>query len=238
MSPPAKSNNPSPTKAARGLAHNEMSTLTATPPIHSPSRRDNPFATCWTTAGAIPFHFPAGQTAEQLTQRLANQDWRGTIIGPHGSGKSTLLATLGPAITAAGRTIHAVALRDRQRHLPPAFVDGITSDRSLVIIDGYEQLGWRARLALAIHCRATCAGLLVTSHAATRIPTLVQLAPTRELINKLVALLSAEVSTAITPEQIAASHACHGSNVREVFFDLYDRHEELRRAANHSVAAS
>ena len=29
----------------------------------------------------------------------------------------------------------------------------------------------------------------------------------------------------VTRSDIVASHACHGSNVREIFFDLYDRHE-------------
>jgi hypothetical protein len=48
-------------------------------------------------------------------------------------------------------------------------------------------------------------------------------------LQKLVADLAARVSTPITLVDVAASHACHGGNVREVFFDLYDRHEKLRR---------
>jgi len=39
------------------------------------------------------------------------------------------------------------------------------------------------------------------------------------------------VSAEITAEDVAASHACHGSNVREIFFELYRRHERRRRTA-------
>jgi hypothetical protein len=44
-----------------------------------------------------------------------------------------------------------------------------------------------------------------------------------------VADLCTEVSTPVTQNDVAASHACHGSNVREIFFELYDRHERGRR---------
>jgi hypothetical protein len=46
------------------------------------------------------------------------------------------------------------------------------------------------------------------------------------------------VSTTITRADIAASHACHGSNVREILFDLYDRHEAGRRKSNSVPAVS
>ena len=68
-----------------------------------PSRHTNPFATCWTRPGAIAFHFPPGESAEQLVARLAADNWRGEIVGPHGSGKSTLLETL-EAAPGRGRT--------------------------------------------------------------------------------------------------------------------------------------
>src|SRR4051794_29546436 len=87
-----------------------------------PSRRDNPFATCWTRLGTIPFRFDKSQTAEQLVDKLLTQEWRGAIIGPHGSGKSTLLEALKPALIAAGRNILAISLRDGQRRLPRDFL--------------------------------------------------------------------------------------------------------------------
>lgn len=211
MNPPSVSN------AACGLAD-------ATNP---PSRYDNPFATCWTRPGALAFRFDDGHSAEQLVAKLAAQRWWGAIVGPHGSGKSTLLKTLKPALLAAGIRIHAITLRNAQRQLPPGFLS-FDRDRVLVIIDGYEQLRWLERARLKHRCRRANHGLLVTTHSPTSIPTLLRLAPEERLVQQLVGDLTAHVSTPITPADVAASHACHGSNVREILFDLYDRHERRR----------
>jgi energy-coupling factor transporter ATP-binding protein EcfA2 len=209
-------------------------------PSHQPpSRGVNPFATCWTRPGARPYRFSDGQSTDQLIAKLAARLWRGAIIGPHGSGKSTLLEALKPAIIAAGQSIQAISLHDGQRRLPRDFFAAWKSDANAVfIIDGYEQLGWPARLHLQLRCRSTGAGLLVTSHAPVGIPTLISIAPDRQLVEQLVDNLCTEVSTTITRADIAASHACHGSNVREILFDLYDRHEERRRKSNLSPAAT
>src|SRR6187431_1540669 len=83
-----------------------------------PSRRDNPFATCWIRPGAIPYRFAKGESAQQLVDLLAGRNWRGAIVGAHGSGKSTLLETLKPAITAMGRHVVEVSLHDGQRRVP------------------------------------------------------------------------------------------------------------------------
>lgn len=207
--------------------------------VAPPSRHGNPFATCWTRPGALAFRFNNGQSVEQLVSKLAAQQWRGAIVGPHGAGKSTLLEVLKPAIIAAGRSIQAISLRDGQRRLPRNFFATRTIDaNSVVIVDGYEQLGWPARLHLWLRCRSTCAGLLVTTHTPVRIPTLIRLTPDRQLVQQLVDYLCSEVSTTITRADVAASHACHGSNVREILFDLYDRHEEGRRESNFYPAAT
>jgi energy-coupling factor transporter ATP-binding protein EcfA2 len=218
-----------------------------------PSRLVNPFATCWTRPGALPYCFSAGQSAEQLVAKLAAQHWRGAIVGPHGSGKSTLLESLKPVLVAAGQRIDSISLHDGQCRLPDDFrrefaaksnrgsdANTATSQEAkwLIIIDGYEQLAWLERLQLLRVSRRNGAGLLVTSHTPVHIPTLIRLAPDLRLVERLVAALCARVSTAITPADVAASHACHGSNVREILFDLYDRHEQRRRELNRRPAAS
>lgn len=207
-------------------------TMTSPPPAMSvqppPSRLANPFATCWTRPGALPFRFPAGQSAERLIAKLSANDWRGAIVGPHGCGKSTLVEALTPALLAAGRHVRHLALRDRQRRLPPEFLAD-HGDAWILVVDGYEQLGWLARRRLTRYCRRHRAGLLVTAHREAGLPLLVRLAPDRPLVESLVADLAARVSTPITAADIAACHACHGSNVREIFFSLYDRHEWLQR---------
>jgi ABC-type branched-subunit amino acid transport system ATPase component len=199
--------------------------LTNTPP----SRETNPFATCWTRPGAIPFHFQTGETASSLIAKLAAHNWRATIIGPHGSGKTTLLESLKPTLIAAGRSVHTVSLQNGQRRLPP--LPSHQGSNFLLVIDGYEQLSRLERIEILSWSYLTRIGLLVTSHARTFLPTLIRLAPNLALVEELVADLSAKVSTTITPADVAASHACHGSNVREILFDLYDRHEQQRRAS-------
>jgi hypothetical protein len=102
-------------------------------------------------------------------------------------------------------------------------------DLTLVVVDGFEQLGRFARLGLRRKCRRAGAGLLVTTHTRAGLPTLIQLSPDRRLVEQLVGDLCLQVSSHITRDDVAASHASHGSNVREIFFDLYDRHERMRR---------
>ena len=216
-----------------------MPSALTTRSIAPPSRGLNPFATCWTRPGALPFRFNNDQGVEHLLAKLAAQKWHGAIIGPHGSGKSTLLESLKPAIIAAGRSIQTISLHDGQRRLPRHFLKTCESEsNTVIIIDGYEQLGWLARLHLWLRCRSRGVGLLVTSHALVRIPTLIHLSPDRKLVDQLVGDLCAKLSTTITRADIAASHACHGSNVREILFDLYDRHEERRRESNLFPAAT
>ena len=196
-----------------------------------PSRHSNPFATCWTKPGALNYEFTAGESAESLVASLASAHWWGAIVGPHGSGKSTLLATLVPLLVGAGRRVSTMALRDGQRRLPPEFLPrALVLPQALVVVDGYEQLPSIARLALQWRCRRMAAGLLVTTHAATNLPILAALEPNRELVLQLVARLTRRAPSPVSAADVAASHACRGSNVREILFDLYDRHERARRA--------
>lgn len=217
------------------------------PNERTPSRRSNPFATCWTRPGALPFHFTEGQSARQMIAQLDASRWFGQIIGPHGSGKSSLLAALVPEIVAAGR--QAIRLSARAGNVfaaaPPATGSASHFDRPmsaspiqspsqafpamsgliLVVIDGFEQLGWWRQRQWKATCRRRRAGLLVTSHNSCGLPTLVRLEPDRRLVERLVGDLCTQVSTGVTEADVAASFSRHGANVREILFDLYDRHE-------------
>jgi energy-coupling factor transporter ATP-binding protein EcfA2 len=206
-----------------------------------PSRHSNPFATCWTRPGAIPYCFPPGQSAACLVKRLSEHNWWGEIVGPHGSGKSTLLATLLPLLRAAGRDVHSIALHDGQRSLPRGWISralmegGSEAAHRVLVVDGYEQLAPWWRWWLRLICRRAGAGLLVTSHAPAGLPPLVCTSPDWRLVERLVDMLLQRVPSPITGRDIVASHACHGSNVRETLFDLYDRHEQRMRAKRTSA---
>jgi hypothetical protein len=46
------------------------------------------------------------------------------------------------------------------------------------------------------------------------------------------------VPSPVALADVAAGYACHGSNIREILFDLYARHERYRRAARTVAAVS
>jgi hypothetical protein len=202
--------------------------VTAT--LSIPTRRDNPFATCATRPGALAYRFAERESAATLVDRLAAQSWRGQIVGPHGSGKSTLLVELIVQMQRRGREVVATVLRDGCRWLPTVVRTAARRGASVVIvIDGYEQLGWPARFWLGLACRRNGCGLLITTHRPMRLPLLARTAPELATVQRLVEKLTADDSTAIAPGDVAASFDRHNGNVREIFFDLYDRYERTRR---------
>src|SRR5262245_50784564 len=121
-------------------------------------RTTNPFATRWVRPGAIPYYFADCTNAAPLVEKLKENHWRGAIVGAHGSGKSTLISIVVPLIEAAGRRVRAISLHDRQRSLPSEFTGAIRGNNGAVlpmmlVVDGYEQLGWQARRQLGTGCK-------------------------------------------------------------------------------------
>lgn len=189
----------------------------------------NPFATCRTRPGAIPFFFPPGQSAGQLIEKLRENGWWGEIVGPHGSGKSTLLATLAAELRGASIRLVAFQLHDDCRQLLHDWQHRIRAERpSVLAIDGYEQLGAWNRFRVRRLCRRGGIGLLVTAHETAGLPVLYRTCVTPELARRVVKHLLAEKRARILPEEIDARlDALHG-NLRELLFELFDLHE-LRR---------
>lgn len=176
------------------------------------STAHNPFSTRHVRPGAIPFRFPQGLDAIALADRLEANGWRGQIVGPHGSGKSTLLEALLPELRRR-RSVVRVELHSHEQRLPAAVWQG---DGKLLVIDGYEQLGWWTRQRVQKHCRS----LLVTMHRGSGLPDLYRTGVTVELAGEIVRGLHADE----VPD-LARRLAYHRGNLREVLFELYDRHE-------------
>ncbi len=195
------------------------------------TRHDNPFSSSRVRPGAIPYAFPGGESTQQLVERLRDAGWRGQILGRHGSGKSTLLAALIPAIEATGRNVFPVTLRDGQRRLPAEFLPAAAAkSNSIVVIDGYEQLGRWSRFRLARFCRKHRLGLLVTSHAPVGLPEVYCTRTTVDLARRIVEQLLHEGDRAIlTPVDVEKRfHQC-GGDLRETLFSLYDDYDERKR---------
>jgi hypothetical protein len=190
----------------------------------------NPFSTRFIRPGAIDYLFPPGISAETLATNLQQQNWRGSIIGPHGSGKSSLLAALIPVLETRGRRIIRQQLQGGQRQLdwPALKLHDWTSDTQ-VIIDGYEQLSLWQRMLLSLRCWQRGAGLLVTAHQAVaastlsiRLPIVFTTKPSLELALGIVQRVLPAADDRITPADVAAAYAKHQGNLREMLLNLYD----------------
>ena len=189
----------------------------------------NPFATRWTRPGAMAFLFSDSTTIDHLVRRLGINSWRGAIIGPHGSGKSALLAMLVPAIEAVDRRTVVVCLRDGQRRLPLLRRElQKLGPTDVLVIDGYEQLGGYSRWRLSRQCRRQAFGLLVTSHGPCSLPVLWRTQPSVELVNQLINCCLPPHRGRINRHDVESAWQRHSGNVRELFFDLYDRFEARR----------
>ena len=196
---------------------------------HSPATARNPFSTCRVRPGATPYLFLEGESVAKLLDRLRRNGWCGQIIGPHGSGKSALLATLIPAIEDAGRRTLLIELHDRQRRLPVDVYRTPERDSlTLVIVDGYEQLGHFSRFRLRRFCRRRGIGLLATGHGPLGFPDLFHTTTTFELAQQIVGQLLGEQPSVVTPEEVVERFSHHAGNLREMLFDLYDLYERRR----------
>lgn len=186
----------------------------------------NPFSTRFIRPGAIPYWYPAGRCTNDLIAELAKSHWRGQIIGPHGSGKSTLLASLIEPLQRQGRASSTICLRDGQRR-PPTDWTG-RAERAgarLIIVDGYEQLGYGSRFWLKMVCRRRGWGLLVTAHHDVGLPTLIRVAASVQTAQAVVERLLPQGNTVISSQKIAESFAAAHGDMREMLFALYDEYE-------------
>ena len=190
----------------------------------------NPFAVRHVRPGAAPYLFPDGLDAAAAVRRFAALGWCAAVVGPHGSGKSTLLASLLPALLAGGRPPWTIALHDGRRTLPAGAWRAlrVLAPDTVVVIDGYEQLGWLARMWVRGLCRRRGHGLLVTAHGPVGLPVLLRTGVTPGVARRLIERLR-RGAPAPTEAELSARLRRRQGNFREVLFDLYDEYEQARR---------
>ena len=195
-----------------------------------PTKSDNPFAVHRVRPGALPFIFESRETAQRLIGRLATNDWRGQIFGPHGSGKSTLIASLIPRIRDAGRRVTLVTLHDDHPKLPASLRRPARLGQDVqLIVDGFEQMGRWSRWGLFRACCQARCGLLATAHRDVGLPDLYETRPNPQAIRDLIDRLLGSAPSPIGSDDIAAAIASRGENVREILFDLYNLYEMRTR---------
>jgi hypothetical protein len=191
----------------------------------------NPFSTRAVRPGAIEYQFPSDDSLASLLSRLSENHWWGEIIGNHGSGKSTLIETLRAAFPNAGRKVQQFTLSRGERRLPTD-VDEMSNwdEQTQVVVDGFEQLSWWHRRSLKRICRRRGCGLLITAHRSFGFPPVFTAMTSLDLTEQLVfALLPDKATKHISTAEIVEAFGRHEGNVREVFFDMYDRCEKHAR---------
>lgn len=189
----------------------------------------NPFAARFLRPGVVPFLFSGGQSAAAIVERLAACGWRGQIVGPHGSGKSTLLLALWPEFERCGRRPILVTLHQGERQMPSLLGTALDA-RTLLVVDGYEQLTWWSKWKLDRRCRRTKSGLLVTSHADAGLPLVYETQPSLLVLEQVAALLLHDAPQGVTREDLTNAYQASGGNVRESLFALYDVYQERQAA--------
>lgn len=196
-----------------------------------PAHGRNPFSTRRVRPGATPYLFRSGDSTEALVERLRTSGWWGEIVGPHGSGKSTLLATLVPPLQEAGRQLIHFELHDGQRRLPIDLRrrDGL-DDRSVIVIDGYEQLARLVRFGIRRLCRRVGCGLIVTAHRPVGLPALYRTHIDLQTACRVVDVLKGDDNRdMLTDADVRRALENDGGDMREILFDLYDVFEKRSR---------
>jgi len=196
-------------------------------------RPTNPFSSRSVAPGAIPFFFREGQSLSGLITAFETAGRRGQIVGQHGTGKSTLLAALLPALENQGYRVQSVTLHDGQRRLTKDFLERDDQQRTpgsktILSIDGYEQLARLERWRINRFCRRQGWGLLVAVHATVGLPTLYETEVSDALAIDIVHHLLRNRTFEISTSEIAQSLIQQQGNLRELLFDLYDRYERVR----------
>jgi len=200
--------------------------------VNQPSRSvaaENPFSASRLRPGAMPYLFAEGEDARQFVERLRDLGWWAAIVGPHGSGKSALLAALVPQIEKVPRQVVLVELHDGQRRMPLDLARELPGDTAgVLVVDGFEQLGFFSRFRVKRICRRRRWGLLVTAHEPVGLAPLCRTDVDLDVAQRIVQRLQRGYPPLVTAEDVAERFSRQAGNVREVLFDLYDLYERRR----------
>lgn len=211
----------------------------------------------------MEYRFPSDvdpmETVGRLIQRFQTEAAL-AIVGPHGTGKTTLLHHLIGQLRSHvdGACFHGVRfhrLNSSSQKFGPSTVVRWIESRTLVVIDGFEQLPVASRLAAlaVLKCRRGGARLLVTAHRRQwMVPTFFstnwQPDIVRDLTAEKIAHLPMErrikmqqVAEKLVKQYRSGSHVGKPAvgkekvgNVRDYWFALYDAYEELHRQGTNS----
>ena len=160
----------------------------------------------------------------------------GAIVGPHGHGKTTLLSELQKRLQADQWDILRIKLDTShpeltQQHWDSIHLAGSGQLRSILILDGAEQLTKRAWKQL-LSSLPSEAGLLITSHDSGLLPTIFQSTSELFTFQQIVCFLLNVCEITELNEQwqvaVSAAYQKNAGDIRQALFQLYDDCAENR----------
>jgi len=190
----------------------------------------NPFTARRIAPGTLPYFFPHDdETLDALVDRFIITFLRGEIVGPHGCGKSTLLHSLATRLRERGFQPVVITLAAGQRRMPAWTWPDAADGRAVLMVDGYEQLGFWERWRVNRAVKANGAGLIATKHRHGRLPLLYECLPDRQLAHRIVdSLMEGYPDGGITAEDVDCQYDTSDGDLREMLFSLYDVYEHRR----------
>lgn len=170
---------------------------------------DNPFRS--EAIHKLPFW---GANVHDIYHSWRRADYRGEIVGHHGCGKTTLFLELLTLARAQGEIATVCTFRRESGLIQQDCSLRLSEPELCHFIDGADLMSAASR-ALIRNLRVLC-----TSHYSLGLPEIYRCTTTPELLRSLIeSLTSVDVGAA----SAAKLFQRHGGNLRDVFWELYDR---------------
>ena len=209
-----------------------MNGATTTTPIVFQTTRlpTNPFSTRFTRPGTVPPLDPTGRPVaiEPLVDRLLAGPAAMSITAPHGHGKTSLLVALFQELRRRGTPTILVRVRSLRDAWTATVAAARAAPGTVLGIDGCDRLPRSANRVVAAVARRRRLRLVITTHREGGLPVLLRCETSPALLAALVTRLP-DHGGRITTGDIDDAFRRHSGDVREAFYDLYDRFERRIR---------
>lgn len=185
--------------------------------------RSNPFATDRTELLLSYRPEWIGTTKEELLAKWQQLDQRATLTGRHGAGKSTLLAWFRQHLLQQGQQVLHLFLNRQSKSFSETDWQKIREAAGkFILLDGEEQLGWRARRRF-YQLGQAAEGLLVTRHRPGHLPQLWDLQPDIAVLQRCIRRAAPDYYSDVEPH-LPQWWQKHRGNIRDILLECYDFH--------------